>query len=75
MTTDLRRYASQTTIRLVVGSVVILFVIGLGVIWWIYGLGAALMGMLCLIGALIPVGLIWFFLFGMDWVVKKLERE
>ena len=75
MTRDLRRYSSQTTVRLVVGAVIILFVVGLGVIWWIYGLGAAAMGVLCLLGALVPAGLIWVILFGMDWLVKKLDKE
>lgn len=75
MTRDLRRYSSQTTVRLVVGAVVILFVVGLGLIGWIYGLGAALMGVVCVLGALVPVGLIWVALFGLDWLRKKLDRE
>jgi hypothetical protein len=75
MSTDLRRYASQTAARLIVGALLILFVVGLGLIWWIYGLGAALMGLLCLLGALVPIGLIWFFLFGLDILVKRLNKE
>ena len=75
MTTDLRRYSSQTTVRLVIGAIVILFIVGLGLVWWFYGLGAALMGVLCVLGALVPVGLIWFFLFGIDWLAKRLDKE
>jgi hypothetical protein len=75
MSHDLRRYGSQTTFRLVVGSVVLLFTIGLGAIWLIYGAYAALMGFLCLIGALVPIGLITFFIFGLDWVVKRANRD
>jgi len=75
MTTDLRRYASETTVRLIVGALALLFVIGLGLVWWIYGFGAAIMGLLCLLGALVPIGLIGFFLFGLDWVVKKVNKD
>jgi magnesium-transporting ATPase (P-type) len=75
MTSDLRRYASQTAVRLLAGAVFILFVVGLGLVWWIYGFGAALMGLLCLLGALVPIGLILFFLFGLDILVKRLNKE
>lgn len=75
MTTDLRSYTSQTTFRLIVGALILLFVVGGGLIWWIYGLGAALIGLLCLLGALVPIGLIWFLLFGLDLLVKKLNEE
>lgn len=75
MTIDLRRYTSQTTVRLILGAVVLLFVVGLGLIWLFYGLGAALMGLLCMLGALIPIGLIWLFMIGLDLLVKKLNEE
>ena len=75
MRRDLRHYASQTTFRLVAGSLFLLFTIGLGAIWLIYGPYAALMGFLCLLGALIPIGLIAFSIYGMDWVVKRGNRE
>ncbi len=75
MTTDLRRYASETTVRLIVGALALLFVVGLGLVWWIYGFGAAVMGLLCLLGALVPMGLIGFFLFGLDWIVKKVNKD
>ncbi len=75
MTRDLRKYSSQTTIRLIVGALVILFIVGLGLIAWIYGLGAAMMGLLCLLGAFIPIGLIWLFLGGLDWLVKRINKD
>lgn len=75
MNRDLRRYASQTTFRLVAGSLVLLFSIGLGAIWLIYGPYAALMGFLCLIGAFVPIGLIALSIFGLDWVVKRGNRD
>jgi uncharacterized RDD family membrane protein YckC len=75
MSSDLRKYASQTTFRLVVGALLLLFLVGVGLIWAIYGTGAALMGLLCLLGAMIPIGLVWFILVGLDKLVKKLDRD
>jgi hypothetical protein len=75
MTTDLRKYASQTTVRLIVGALALVFVVGSGLIWWLYGLGPMVMGLLCLLGALIPIGLIWLVMVGLDLLVKKLDQE
>jgi hypothetical protein len=75
MTTDLRKYTSQTTIRLIVGALILLFVVGGALIWWLYGPAAALMGFLCLLGALLPIGLIWLLMAGLDWIVKKMNEE
>ena len=67
---DLRAYARQTNVQLAAGALGLLFVVGLGLIWIIYGAGPALMGFLCLLGALVPIGLILLFLLGLDWIVK-----
>ena len=75
MSRDLRRYASQTTFRAAVGAVLLLFIVGLGLIWLVYGPGAALTGLLCLLGALIPIGMIALVIWGLDWVVRKSSDE
>ncbi|MDX9991781.1 MAG: hypothetical protein RBS68_06980 [Anaerolineales bacterium] len=75
MTRDLRKYTSQTNLRLLLGIFFLFFVVGIGLIWLIYGLPAAIFGLLCLLGALVPVGLIWFFMFGLDWIVKRANRD
>ncbi len=75
MTRDLRKYASQTNVRLFIGSLLLLFTVGLGLIWWLYGAGGALMGFLCLLGALVPIGLIWFFMVGLDLIVKRYNGD
>ncbi|MDD5370989.1 MAG: hypothetical protein PHQ40_18065 [Anaerolineaceae bacterium] len=75
MVRDLRKYARQTTIRLGVGAFLLLFIVGDGLIWWIYGPGAAVMGLICLLGGLLPITLIIIFLWGMDWVVKRANRD
>jgi magnesium-transporting ATPase (P-type) len=75
MTRDLRKYASQTNVQLGVGALLVLFIVGLGLIAWLYGTRAAVMGFLCLLGALVPIGLIAFFLFGLDLIVKKINKD
>lgn len=72
---DLRRYASQTNVRLGIGGILLLFVVGDGLIYLIYGRGAALMGLLCLLLGLAPLALIWLALTGLDWVVKRANRK
>lgn len=73
--TDLRKYASQTTFRMVVGAILLLFTVGVSLIGVIYGASAALMGFLCLLGALLPIGLVWLALFGLDKLVKRLNKD
>ncbi len=71
MKRDLRAFARQTNFRLAVGAFILLFVIGLGLIYSIYGPGAAGVGLLCLLGSLVPIGLIFVALYGIDWIVKR----
>lgn len=71
MKKDLRKYAKNTTVRLAVGFLIILLFIGAGLIYWTYGPGAAIMGVLCILGGLLPIGLIALVLGLLDLVVKK----
>ena len=75
MSRDLRKYASRTNFQLIIGALVLLFVVGIGLIAWIYGIGAALMGFLCLLGALMPIGLIVLSLNGLDAIVKRINKD
>ena len=75
MKRDLRAFARQTNVRLLVGAFILLFVVGIGLIYLIYGAGAALTGLLCLLGGLVPIGLILAALYGIDWIVKREHRE
>ena len=75
MNRDLRKYAQSTNFRLVLGFVLLLFLIGDGLIYLIYGRGAALMGLVCIFGGLLPVFMI-LLLFGvLDRIVKKVNEE
>lgn len=75
MSRDLRRYARQTSVRLVVGALLLVFTVGLGLIYWRYGAGAAGLGLLCLLGALIPIGLVWLSMLVLDWIVKRNQPD
>jgi len=72
---DLRKYASQTNVQLIAGGLLLLFLVGLGLIWFFYGLNAALLGLLCMLGGLVPVGLVIMTMVGMDLILKKIKKE
>jgi hypothetical protein len=75
MSRDLRKYAKQTNVRLGAGAFLLLFVVGIGLIYWLYGLGAAVMGATCLLGALIPIALIFLSLWLLDWIRKRADSD
>lgn len=71
---DLRKYARQTTFRLIVGAILLLMIVGEGLIFAIYGSGGAISGLLCIGAGLLPVFLIIGILYLMEWIVKN-NRE
>ncbi len=73
MPTDLRAYSRQTKYRALIWFVIILVVVGLGLVWLLYGRSAAFMGLLCLIGTLIPVSLIALVMLVLDSLGKKIH--
>ncbi|MDP1715369.1 MAG: hypothetical protein Q8L41_11565 [Anaerolineales bacterium] len=75
MSRDLRKYTKDTNTRILIGAFVLLFVLGLALIWAIYGFSAAVSGFLCLLGATVPIALIFLALFGLDWIVKRANRD
>lgn len=75
MTRDLRKYAKQTNVRLGIGAFLLLFVIGIALIYFIYGADAALMAFLCLLGALVPILLIFLSLALLDWIQKRANSD
>ncbi|HSG45590.1 MAG TPA: hypothetical protein VLA72_20785 [Anaerolineales bacterium] len=72
---DLRKFAKQTNVRLIVGAFILLFVVGLGLIWVIYGPAAAGMGLTCLLAALVPILLIIAIFALMDWILKRARPD
>ncbi len=75
MSRDLRSYMKDTNVRLIVGAVLLLFIVGDGLIWLIYGSGAAVMGLICMLGAFVPIGLIFLLLNLSDWILKRAGRD
>ncbi len=71
MKRDLREYAKQTNIQLIVGAFILLFGVGIGLIYLIWGPGAAGIGFMCMLAGLLPIALILVVLYGMDWFVKR----
>ena len=71
MSRDLRQYAKQTNIRLIIGFILVLLIIGDGLILFFYGKGAAIMGIICIIAALLPVVLIILALWMIDWIARR----
>ena len=71
MSRDLRHYARQTNIRLLVGFVLLLILVGDGLIFLFYGREAAILGFLCLLGGLVPLFLIWLVFLGLDVIVQR----
>ena len=75
MSRDLRSYMKDTNVRLIFGALAMLFIVGDGLIWIIYGFGAAVMGLLCMLGAFVPIGLIFLLLNLSDWILKRAGRD
>jgi hypothetical protein len=74
MSQDMRKYAKQTNIQLIFGGIILFFVVGLGLIAIFYGLQAALLGLICLLGAFLPIGAITILLGGLDFLVKRINK-
>ncbi|HEX9014230.1 MAG TPA: hypothetical protein VF813_11960 [Anaerolineaceae bacterium] len=72
---DLRKYSRQTGFRVVAGFLLLVFIVGDGLIYIFYGGQQALIGLLCLLGAMVPVLGVVIFLWIADWVVKRANRE
>jgi hypothetical protein len=68
---DLRSYAHQTNIRLIIGAFLILMIVGEGLIYVFYGPGGAVTGLLCIGSGLIPIFLIIGIIYVMEWLVKR----
>jgi hypothetical protein len=75
MSRDLRKYMRDTNTRIIIGAILLLFIVGDGLIWLIYGGGAAAMGLLCILAAFVPIGLILLLLALSDWIVKRANPD
>jgi len=70
MSRDLRKYARQTNTRLIIGFIALLLVIGIGLIFFFYGKSAAIMGLFCILAALIPVLMVLLAFWIIDLILR-----
>jgi len=75
MTRDLRQYARQTNIRLLIGFIFLLFLVGDGLIYIFFGREAALMGLICLLSTLAPVLMILVALWVIDRIAQRANKD
>jgi len=75
MSRDLRKYASQTNVRLILGGLSLLFIVGIGLIYIFYGSRAAFMGLICLLAGLVPLILIWLMFFILEFITKRVQDQ
>jgi hypothetical protein len=71
---DLRRYARQTNLRLLIGFILLLFLVGDGLIYLIYGPEAAALGFVCLVAGLMPLLLIWLVFYGLEVLLRRFRE-
>lgn len=72
---DLRAYARQTQMRLLLGFIALLYLVGGGLIYLFYGPAAMLTAWLCLTAGLAPLALIALFLWGLGRLVDLHDRN
>ncbi|MCB2180064.1 hypothetical protein KQH54_02965 [bacterium] len=72
---DLRRYAKKTNIRLLIGFIILLLLVGDGLIYLFYGSNGAILGLICMLSGLVPLGLIFLLLWGLEVIAKKANDE
>jgi len=72
---DLRQYARSSQFRYVIGFILLLLIVGLGLIAWLYGPGAMGMGLLCLLGMIIPVLVVALLMEGIGWIVRRARED
>lgn len=68
---DLREYTKNTKTRLVIGFVALIFLVGDGLIFLFFGKESGIFGLVCMLGAFIPILLVIIFLMIADKIVKK----
>jgi hypothetical protein len=75
MSRDLRKYARNTNIQLLIGFLLLLVIVGGSLIYIFYGLQGTIFGLLCLLAGISPLLLIGLILKGMEWIVNRANNE
>jgi hypothetical protein len=72
---DLRHYAKQTHLRLILGGLLVIFIVGEILIYLDYGENAAYMGLVCMVAGISPLVLIGLILLGIEWIVQRYNNK
>ena len=72
---DLRKYARQTTFRLITGGLILIFIVGIGLIYVFYGPSAAVSGILCMLAGLSPLIFIALAFWFIDIILKRSQNN
>ena len=75
VTRDLRKYATTTNKRLILGGIGLLYLVGGGLIYAFYGREAAISGVICLTLGLAPLVLAWLALNLVGWLAKRADPD
>jgi len=75
VTRDLRKYATQTNKRLILGGIGLLYLVGGGLIYLIFGREAAITGVICLTVGLSPLVLAWLALNLVGWIARRADPD
>jgi hypothetical protein len=72
---DLRAYSKQTLIGYVFGGIVVIILVAETLIYFYYGKNAAVLGLLCILLGLTPIGLVWIFLWLLELFLKRYSEK
>ena len=72
---DMRKHRSATDRNVLIGFFALAFVVGGALIWFFYGSGAAALGVLCVAGGAVLIGILLGIMAGLQWLSDWLERK
>jgi hypothetical protein len=72
---NFRAHHARTERNLLLGFFALLFIVGGGLIWYFYGAGAAALGVGCIAGGAVLVGLLALLMAGLQWLSDRWEEK
>lgn len=73
--TDMRKHRARTDRNLLIGFFALALVVGGALIWVFYGTGAAALGIICIGGGAVLIGILLGLMVGLQWLSDWLERR
>ncbi len=72
---DMRKHRARTDRNLLIGFFALALVVGGALIWVFYGTGAAALGIICIAGGAVLIGILLGLMVGLQWLNDWLERR